>query len=132
MATDNCQFCNRADDRAVIHDAWAQAWYDRHPVSEGHMLIVPRRHFADYFECTPAEREALWAMVADAKAHLDEAHSPDGYNVGINVGRAAGQSVMHLHIHLIPRYAGDVENPQGGVRSVIPAKQRYTLLEGSG
>lgn len=132
MSTESCRFCNRPDERAVMVNDLVQAWYDRHPVSDGHMLIVPRRHFADYFDCTPAERDALWAMVADAKAHLDEKHSPDGYNVGINVGRAAGQSVMHLHIHLIPRYAGDVEDPQGGVRSVIPAKRKYTLLQGTG
>ncbi len=130
--TDTCRFCNRAEDRVVLSDEWSQAWYDRHPVSDGHMLIVPRRHFANYFECTDDERVALWEMVANAKAHLDREHSPDGYNVGINVGKAAGQSVMHLHIHLIPRYVGDVENPQGGVRAVIPQKQRYQLLEGSG
>ncbi len=132
MVSEACRFCGREDDRAVLFNDWCQAWYDRHPVSEGHMLVVPRRHFADYFDCTAEEREALWTMVAAAREHLQQAHAPDGYNVGVNVGRAAGQSVMHLHIHLIPRYAGDVDNPQGGVRAVIPDKRHYQRLPGSG
>ena len=94
------------------------------------MLIVPWRHFDNYFDVTEAERSSLWALVDEAKQLLDEEFTPDGYNVGVNVGRHAGQSVMHLHIHLMPRYEGDMENPRGGVRGVIPEKQKYRKKAG--
>ncbi len=98
---------------------------DAFPVTLGHLLIIPNRHVGNYFEATPAEKEDLWKLVEKAKAHLDSAHNPDGYNIGINIGEAAGQTVFHLHIHLIPRRKGDVENPRGGVRHVIPGKGSY-------
>jgi diadenosine tetraphosphate (Ap4A) HIT family hydrolase len=102
------------------------AAYDRHPASDGHFLVIPYRHFASYFDINDEEREDLWSIVAEAKKMVDEEFNPDGYNVGINVGEWAGQSVHHLHIHVIPRYKGDVENPRGGVRGVIPAKKLYS------
>ena len=101
------------------------AFYDGFPVSPGHALIIPRRHVASYFDLTRQEREAMTQMMLDVKLKLDERFHPDGYNVGINVGEYAGQSVFHCHMHLIPRYKGDVSNPKGGVRGVIPGKQLY-------
>jgi diadenosine tetraphosphate (Ap4A) HIT family hydrolase len=85
----------------------------------------PNRHVPDYFSLTPNEKTALWAMVDEGKKLLDERFKPDGYNVGINIGANAGQTIMHCHIHLIPRRAGDSANPRGGVRGVIPGKADY-------
>jgi diadenosine tetraphosphate (Ap4A) HIT family hydrolase len=94
-------------------------------VSAGHTLVLPCRHVSSYFECTDEEKAALWVLVDRVKERLDREHRPDGFNVGINVGVAAGQTVPHCHVHVIPRYAGDVLDPTGGVRSVIPAKRNY-------
>ena len=94
-------------------------------MTEGHLLIIPNRHFSDFFAATPDERTALWAMVDEAKKLLDGRFKPDGYNVGVNVGAPAGQTVKHCHIHLIPRRSGDSVNPRGGVRGVIPLKASY-------
>jgi diadenosine tetraphosphate (Ap4A) HIT family hydrolase len=94
-------------------------------VTEGHLLIVPNRHVANYFSVTAEEKRALWAMVDEGKKLLDERFKPHGYNVGINVGTDAGQTIMHCHIHLIPRRSGDSSNPRGGVRGVIPNKTDY-------
>jgi len=123
MNMTECVFCNRTD--AIIENDLAQVIYDGIPVSNGHLLVIPRRHVASWFEATQAEREALFELVDQAKDFLEESHHPDGYNIGINVGKDAGQSIFHLHIHLIPRYAGDIENPKGGVRGVIPHKRIY-------
>ena len=90
----------------------------------GHLLI-PYRHVANFFDATDAEQIALLALVREAKTLLDNQFHPDGYNVGVNVGTAAGQTVMHLHVHLIPRYAGDVEDPRGGVSGAIPERRKY-------
>jgi len=95
-------------------------------VTEGHLLVIPNRHVADYFSATQEERTALWAMVNEAKKFLDGRFTPDGYNVGINIGITAGQTVMHCHIHLIPRREGDSVNPRGGVRGVIPGRADYS------
>ncbi|HQR72499.1 MAG TPA: HIT family protein [Burkholderiaceae bacterium] len=118
-----CPFCVVAD--AVMENALATARYDRFPVNPGHLLILPRCHVAGFFEATPEERAALFELVDAGKALLDERFRPAGYNLGINVGEVAGQTIMHLHIHLIPRYRGGVADPRGGVRGVIPAKQQY-------
>ncbi|MCC7556034.1 MAG: HIT family protein [Methanoculleus marisnigri] len=91
----------------------------------GHLLIIPYRHVADFFDATDAELAALLALVREAKTLLDGRFRPDGYNVGVNVGEAAGQTVMHLHLHVIPRYAGDVKDPRGGVRGAVPEKRVY-------
>lgn len=98
---------------------------DSFPVNPGHTLIIPRRHVASYFDLHADEQHALWQLVNSAKILLENRFHPDGFNVGINIGETAGQSVMHVHIHLIPRYKGDVEQPRGGVRGVIPGKQSY-------
>jgi len=99
--------------------------YDGFPVSEGHCLIVPHRVYPNYFDSTSEEITGLQDLVMKTKKLIDEKFEPDGYNVGINCGEESGQTVPHVHIHLIPRYEGDVENPRGGVRGVIPSKQKY-------
>ena len=98
---------------------------DGFPISPGHTLIVPKRHVASFFDLTPEERADLLALLDAAKADLDRELSPQGYNIGINDGAAAGQTVPHLHIHLIPRFAGDQEDPRGGIRWIIPEKADY-------
>ena len=99
--------------------------YDGFPVSEGHCLVVPHRVYANYFDSTEEEIVGLQALVVEAQKLLREKFSPDGFNVGINCGEAAGQTVPHMHIHVIPRYKTDMEDPRGGVRGVIPSKQKY-------
>jgi diadenosine tetraphosphate (Ap4A) HIT family hydrolase len=98
---------------------------DAYPVSKGHALIIPRRHVVSFFDATQAERLAIMDLLDAAKALLDQEHRPDGYNIGINDGAAAGQTVMHLHLHLIPRYAGDAADPRGGIRWIVPAQAEY-------
>ena len=98
---------------------------DGFPISPGHTLIVPKRHVASFFDLTPEERADLLALLDAAKADLDRELSPQGYNIGINDGAAAGQTVPHLHIHLIPRFPGDREDPRGGIRWIIPEKADY-------
>ena len=121
-----CVFCQLAPEVELLSEtATAVAFLDGYPVCEGHTLIVPKRHVANYFDLTIHEQRALWLLVNRCKKILTERYKPDGFNVGINVNEAAGQSVFHVHIHLIPRYKGDVENPKGGVRGVIPFKQKY-------
>ncbi len=119
----DCPFCGA--EGVVLGNELAYARYDRYPVTPGHLLIIPRRHVADFFDVTDAERAALWDLAGQAHALLQRERNPDGFNIGINVGAAAGQTVFHVHMHLIPRYRGDVGNPRGGVRGVIPAKQSY-------
>jgi len=99
--------------------------YDGFPVSKGHCLIIPKRVYPDYFDSTEEELEGLNELIFRTKEYLDKKYKPTGYNIGINSGEDSGQTVFHLHIHLIPRYKGDVEDPRGGVRGVIPLKQKY-------
>jgi len=120
-----CKFCNPSPARTMIKGSLGFAAWDRHPVNPGHFLVLPHRHFSDYFEITDDERIELWSLVSQGKEVVEKKFNPDGYNIGINVGQYAGQSIFHLHIHVIPRYKGDVENPRGGVRAVIPTRQRY-------
>jgi diadenosine tetraphosphate (Ap4A) HIT family hydrolase len=99
---------------------------DTYAASPGHTIVIPKRHVANFFDLTPEEVAACMALITEERKLLDEEFNPDGYNIGVNVGAAAGQSIFHVHIHIIPRYKGDVENPQGGVRHVIPKKGHYT------
>ena len=99
--------------------------YDGFPVSEGHSLIIPHRVYSDYFDSTLNEIEGLHRLVIETKEFLNEKFKPDGFNVGINCGEAGGQTIPHVHIHLIPRYKGDAEKPRGGVRNVMPGKGNY-------
>lgn len=109
----------------VASNALAFAIRDRYPVSEEHTLVILRRHVATWFDATPEEQRALFELVDVVKRDLDASLRPAGYNIGINVGEAAGQTVFHLHVHVIPRYLGDVTDPRGGVRHVIPGKGNY-------
>jgi diadenosine tetraphosphate (Ap4A) HIT family hydrolase len=121
----NCPFCSPSDGEKVLASEFCYARWDKYPVTGGHLLIIPNRHVPDYFSLTAKEKTALWVMVDEGKKLLDERFKPDGYNVGINIGADAGQTIMHCHIHLIPRRAGDSVNPRGGVRGVIPGKADY-------
>lgn len=122
----HCPFCERlAQGEPLAGNEHAAALPDGYPLSPGHCLVIPRRHISDYFKLTVEEQTAIWALVSDLKTKLANERSPDGFNVGINMGAAAGQTVWHAHVHLIPRYAGDVEDPRGGVRWVIPKKAAY-------
>jgi diadenosine tetraphosphate (Ap4A) HIT family hydrolase len=120
-----CPFCFPAPERVAFEDRLTRALWDAFPVTKGHMLLVPRRHVPTWFDATVDEQAALMADVERGRRLIDERHGPDGYNIGMNVGRAAGQTVFHLHVHLIPRYAGDVPDPRGGVRYIIPGKGNY-------
>ena len=127
---ETCPFCKLSRRVEIICEtATCVAFYDGYPVSPGHALIIPKRHVANYFDLTNHEREAMNVMLQYVKRKIDERFHPDGYNIGINVNEAAGQSVFHVHMHLIPRYKGDVEKPKGGVRGVIPSKQNYSKEE---
>lgn len=121
-----CPFCTPTPDREVLSEsATVYAMLDKYPVSKGHTLIIPKLHIADYFDLPDRAKTACWLMVDRAKLLLSARFQPDGFNIGINIGDAAGQTVPHVHIHLIPRYAGDVENAVGGVRNVIPGAGVY-------
>ena len=120
-----CPFCNPPEEEIVLQNSLCYARYDRYPVSPGHLLLIPFRHIPTLFDATDGEHAALLALVREAKTLLDEQFHPDGYNIGVNVGTAAGQTVMHLHVHVIPRYAGDVADPRGGVRGAVPEKRVY-------
>ncbi len=120
---DECPFCEHST--FLLENDLAFARLDKYPVSEGHLLVCPRRHFADFFDASKAERNAIFSLIDEAKELTDKTLDPQGYNIGINCGEAAGQTVMHLHVHLIPRYHGDMPDPRGGVRGVIPEKQKY-------
>lgn len=119
-----CLFCT--DPRGVsLTGELAYSARDTYAASPGHTLVIPKRHVASFFELTPDEIEECMSLINKEKKIIDEEFHPDGYNIGVNVGQAAGQSIMHVHIHIIPRYKGDVENPQGGVRHVT-RKGHYT------
>jgi diadenosine tetraphosphate (Ap4A) HIT family hydrolase len=120
-----CLFCSLTAERFVLQSELAVVIRDGFPVSPGHTLIIPKRHVGSFFEITDAERADLMSLLARARDELEREFHPAGYNVGINDGAAAGQTVPHLHIHLIPRYDGDQEDPRGGVRWVIPSKAVY-------
>lgn len=120
---DACPFCDRST--AVLNDGLAHARFDLNPVTPGHLLIIPNRHVDNYFALNSKEKLAIFSLLDMAYAVLQRDFQPAGYNFGVNVGAVAGQTVMHVHLHLIPRYLGDVDTPRGGVRGVIPAKQTY-------
>lgn len=120
-----CPFCTPDPARVFLEAPLVLALWDAFPVSPGHALIVPRRHVAGWFDATPEEQAALTATIAAVRETIECAHRPDGYNLGVNVGAAAGQTVFHLHLHVIPRYLGDVPDPRGGVRHVVPSKAKY-------
>ena len=121
-----CLFCNTNKEEYIIENNLAYSTFDTYPVSEFHLLIVPKRHIKNYFELTNNEMIACNKIILLSKNKIEQMDQTiKGFNIGINCGKVAGQSIMHCHIHLIPRREGDVENPQGGVRGVIPSKQHY-------
>ena len=121
-----CPFCNTISAHDIIvENELAVAFYDLFPVSIGHTLIIPKRHIADYLSLEQEEVVSIQKLSVLCRDILIHKYHPDGFNLGVNVGEAAGQTIFHCHLHLIPRYNGDVLNPRGGVRSVIPTKQSY-------
>lgn len=120
-----CPFCSLPAERIVESLQTAVLVCDAFPVTNGHSLVIPKRHVASWFDATASERADLLALVERAKQIVEEQFRPDGYTIGINDGPAAGQTVPHLHVHLISRYSGEVGDPRGGVRWVIPGKARY-------
>jgi diadenosine tetraphosphate (Ap4A) HIT family hydrolase len=118
---EKCELC--APESVLSENELAYARPDNHSLSPGHILVVPKRHVAGFFEMTPQEQLAVLELLREAQQLVHARHSPDGYNIGVNIGQAAGQSRMHVHVHLIPRYIGDVANPKGGVRCVLASNR---------
>ena len=127
--TSKCFFCrmliNDTKNEILAQNDLAVIIRDTQPVSKGHSLVIPRRHVSSFFDTTPEERTALMELLDQTKKDLDRKFSPDDYNVGINDGPLAGQSIPHLHMHLIPRYKGDKDDPRGGVRWILPEHAKY-------
>jgi len=125
--TPSCPFCTLPAAAMVQENALAFWVYDIAPSAPGHSLIIPKRHVASFFDLSADERDAMLALVDEAKRAVAKAYRPDGYNIGLNDGEAAGQTVphVHLHLHLIPRHAGDVPDPRGGIRWVLPDSADY-------
>ncbi|WP_035586842.1 HIT family protein [Hippea jasoniae] len=120
-----CIFCQTQKLKIILKNDLCYAIYDLYPVNEGHMLIIPFRHVESLFDATQDEILAIFDLLQKARVYLEREFSPDGYNIGVNVGKYAGQTINHLHVHLIPRYKGDIENPVGGIRGVIPSRRLY-------
>ncbi len=120
-----CPFCSSLDSRVFLENDLSLAILDGFPISEGHSLIIPKRHVSSIFEIEKKELLSLFNLLADAKNKLTEQFNPDGFNIGINDNEAAGQTINHLHIHLIPRYIGDQADPRGGIRWIFPDKAKY-------
>jgi diadenosine tetraphosphate (Ap4A) HIT family hydrolase len=121
----DCLFCRLPGERLVDENALALVVRDAFPVSPGHSLVIVRRHVTSFFELTADELTAIHELLWRAKDTLDSSLKPDGYNIGVNDGKTAGQTIMHVHIHLIPRFTGDVIDPTGGIRNVILGKGSY-------
>lgn len=124
-----CAFCIMRDQDLICKNELARAIYDKFPVNEGHVLIIPKRHIASLFEATPEEIIAMSELVFQVKTIIDKKYNPDGYNIGVNVGATAGQTIFHLHVHIIPRYKGDVPDPRGGIRRIKKSVVPY-IVEG--
>jgi ATP adenylyltransferase len=122
-----CIFCDRLKSQKefLLENQWCFAITDAYPVSHAHALIIPKRHVKSVFQLKPDELTGMFSLTKELKSMLDALYKPKGYNIGFNLGKTAGQSIMHCHMHLIPRYQGDVKNPRGGIRGVIPGKQDY-------
>jgi diadenosine tetraphosphate (Ap4A) HIT family hydrolase len=120
-----CPFCQLRDDQCVVVTQHIRAFRDQFPISKGHTLIIPRRHVASIFDLHDDELEEFWETVSQVRRQLQQEFKPDAFNIGVNDGTAAGQTVLHAHVHIIPRYAGDVPDPRGGVRWIIPEKADY-------
>jgi diadenosine tetraphosphate (Ap4A) HIT family hydrolase len=115
----HCVFCQRLAEEVITENDLAAVMIDNYPVARGHLLVVPKRHVESFFEATLEEINAITQLIFGVKERLDQQFHPDGYNIGVNVGKAAGQGVFHLHVHVIPRYSGDVSDPKGGIRRIL-------------
>lgn len=123
---DICKFYEKIEkDRIILETSEWIAFYDAYPVTKGHVLLVSKEHFNTFFDLPDRLKDSLLFRINDIKEILDNKFHPDGYNIGCNCGEAAGQTINHFHLHIIPRYKGDCENPRGGVRGVIPLMQNY-------
>jgi diadenosine tetraphosphate (Ap4A) HIT family hydrolase len=125
ISSKTCAFCTLPLARVIDENATAIVIRDGYPVSPGHTLLIPKRHTGSFFDLSGPERIDLFSLLDRAKLVLDKEFHPQGYNIGINDGTAAGQTVPHLHVHLIPRFEGDLPDPRGGVRWVLPEKAKY-------
>ena len=125
MKKKSCIFCFLSSSRIEAETNSFQLVYDNYPISKGHMLVISKRHIESFFELTKNEYIELHEIINHAKKILDSNFKPDSYNVGINDGKAAGQTIPHLHIHIIPRYIGDVSDPRGGIRWTLPNRANY-------
>ena len=121
----DCIFCGIEKSKIILCNDLFISIMDEFPVSNGHMLIIPKRHIESIFDLTMNDAESLQLMIVEAKRYITSHYNPDGFNIGCNCGEAAGQTIKHFHVHVIPRYNGDVKNPRGGVRGVIPKKRNY-------
>jgi len=123
--TESCPFCNLPQGRIIDSNEFGFVIRDGFPISPGHTLIIPKRHVGSFFNITKIEQNSLFELMARSQKVLIDSLNPDGFNVGINDGPSAGQTVPHLHIHLIPRFKDDQEDPRGGIRWIIPEKAKY-------
>ena len=121
----SCPFCCLPEARVLVRNQFAIAFRDAFPVTQGHTLVIPLRHVPSLFDTTAEERISMFELLVEAKRQLQAEFAPAGYNIGVNDGATAGQTISHLHIHLIPRYPGDRPDPRGGVRWVIPERADY-------
>lgn len=125
MDLHDCPFCRMERNRIRVESEFALAFLDGFPLTQGHTLVIPKKHVASLFELSDEEQAAVWRLVAQVRASLCSEFRPDGFNVGLNDGQSAGQTVMHAHIHIIPRRNGDIADPRGGVRWILPDNARY-------
>ena len=125
----DCVFCQKPRSEILCENQLAKAFYDQYPVNQGHVLITPKRHVETFFEASPEELSAINELIFNVKEIIDERYKPDGYNIGINVNSAGGQTIFHLHFHVIPRYSGDVVNPKGGIRKIKKSIVPYPTEE---
>jgi len=123
--TNPCPFCEIAPDRIISQSDFMLTTFDQYPVSPGHTLIIPKRHVASLFALTETEWNEIFDELKRVKDELLTSHQPDGFNIGVNDGEAAGQTILHLHVHVIPRYEGDVADPRGGIRWLFPDHAKY-------
>ncbi len=124
----SCIFCERPETEIIAENKLALVFFDKYPVNRGHVLVVPKRHVETLFNADWQEVIAINKLIFEVKDILQSRFNPDGFNIGVNVGQAAGQTIFHLHYHIIPRFAGDVENPRGGIRNIKQSLVPY--LEG--
>jgi len=127
MTNKNCLFCDflSGKHRIILENTAFYARWDNFPVNKGHAEVVPKKHIESFFEMTKKESSQMFEFTREIKKIIDKKFKPDAYNIGINDGEYAGRTIHHLHVHIIPRYKGDVKNPKGGVRNIIPGKGKY-------